>query len=244
MKSIMKRLMPRKLLQWRQKMLIAKYKNLSVEDMFSKIYSENWWGGEKGEIYSGTGTENANTEKYINAVIAFIREKQIKSILDIGCGDFKVMSRIVNAVDIEYTGADVAINVVEHNSKQYSNQKIKFIHLNAITGQLPKADLITIRQVLQHLSNEHISTILPKAIASSRFLLVTEHLPAYQNIQYNLDKAAGPDIRLYNDSGVFLEQPPFSITNIQPFLEYEEDFEVFGTVKKAVMKTSLIKGTA
>ena len=63
-----------------------------------------------------------------------------------------------------------------------------------------------IRQVLQHLSNTQIAAILAKLRAAD--LIVTEHVPTAPGVVRNKDKAAGPDIRLYRKSGVFLESPP------------------------------------
>jgi SAM-dependent methyltransferase len=241
MNPFIKKIIPRFLYEWRMKSTMKKYRNMSIEEIFTGIYAQNQWGGQQGEFYSGPGTHNENVIKYIDTCIKLIRKENISSILDIGCGDFRVMSEVVKATNTNFIGADIAKNVIDHHNKVFSSEKIKFRHLNAITDELPKCDLITIRQVLQHLSNEQIGIILQKALASARFLLITEHLPKGDHIKYNLDKPAGPDIRLYRESGVYIEQPPFSLKKVTTLFEYDEDFEVFGSLKKAVMRTSLVQ---
>lgn len=242
MNKLLELLIPRKLRDLKHDLSVAKYKNLSVEEIFSKIYDENMWGGEKGEFTSGLGTINKNAALYIDACISFIKKNNIRSVLDIGCGDFTVMNKVVQATGVQYTGADVAANLIEHNRQQYAAANIRFMQLNAITGEIPPADLTTIRQVLQHLSNDQIASILPKALAACKYLMVTEHLPAGKKIQPNLDKVAGPHIRLVKNSGVFVDKPPFSLKTAAVLLEYPEDFEVYGQKNPAVIRTSLIKG--
>ena len=69
--------------------------------------------------------------------------------------------------------------------------------------------MVIIRQVLQHLSNAAILTVLEKLEAYS-YLLVTEHLPKGA-FTPNLDILTGQGIRLKHQSGVNLEQAPFSL---------------------------------
>jgi hypothetical protein len=67
-----------------------------------------------------------------------------------------------------------------------------------------------LRQVLQHLSNQEIERVLANC-RRYRWLIVTEHLPAATDVVPNLDKPHGPDTRVYDRSGVFLEAPPFDL---------------------------------
>jgi hypothetical protein len=68
-----------------------------------------------------------------------------------------------------------------------------------------------LRQVLQHLSNRQIQAILPK-LARYRWVIVTEHLPSERSrVVANLDKVHGSHVRIADRSGVYLDQPPFSL---------------------------------
>ena len=81
--------------------------------------------------------------------------------------------------------------------------------IDAIEEDLPKGDVVVVRQVLQHLSNKHISKIVPK-IPAFKTALITEHLPAGR-FTPNLDKQTGPDHRPSFNSGVVLTDPPFNM---------------------------------
>jgi hypothetical protein len=73
----------------------------------------------------------------------------------------------------------------------------------------PDGDLCLIRQVLQHLSNSEIEQVLNN-VKKYPYVIITEHVPVFPE-QANLDKPHGPDIRIYQRSGVFPDEPPFSL---------------------------------
>jgi hypothetical protein len=44
------------------------------------------------------------------------------------------------------------------------------------------------------------------------YVLITEHLYVGKDSRPNLDKPHGPDTRVYDRSGVFLDRPPFKLS--------------------------------
>ncbi|WP_234736672.1 class I SAM-dependent methyltransferase [Tellurirhabdus bombi] len=219
---------------------MARFRNLNTQEVFTLIYKENYWGGENGEFNSGPGTTNPNVHQYINVLTDFLRQNKVQSLLDIGCGDFRVMREVVNQVSIDYTGGDVVQELVDHHNQHYANDHTRFRHLNAITDTLPPAEAVSIRQVLQHLTNEQVLTILKK-LKPYRYVIITEHVTVGEKAIPNLDKQQGPNVRLYKNSGLYIEQPPFNLEVSRVLLEYREDMDVFGTMIPAVIRTSLIE---
>ena len=215
-------------------------KKRSPEEIFSDVYKNNIWGGEKGVFYSGAGTRNPNTSIYIDKLRDFIRQHQIRSILEIGCGDFEIMDKVLAGINIRYEGTDVVDDLIYHNNRTFGNDLISFKKINAIDQELPSADLIIIRQVLQHLSNAQIVSILSK-LTKFKYAFITEHVPITENVDYNLDKITGPHIRMRVNSGVFIDHPPFNIKNSRILFEYREDDPVKGKMIRAVMRTYLIE---
>lgn len=197
-------------------------------------------GGGKGTFFSGTGTANPNTSIYLDNLIAFIKEHKVQKILDIGCGDFSIMKQLTERVNVDYIGGDVVEDLIQHHQEKFQNTSTHFIKLNAIEDDLPDAELVTIRQVLQHLNNNQIQTILDK-VAKFKYVLITEHVPITDNAEYNLDKIAGPHIRMRVNSGVFIDKPPFNIKNSTILFEYREDDKVKNKLVPAVIRTYLIK---
>ncbi len=96
--------------------------------------------------------------KFVNS---FLIDKKLKSIIDLGCGDFNVGKNIYKHVN-KYFAFDIVPDLIKTNKKKFNDKKIIFECKNFIDETLPKADVVIIRQVLQHLDNKSIIKILDK----------------------------------------------------------------------------------
>ena len=130
---------------------------MSTKDTFTKIYETNHWDGEQS--ISGTGSDDSQTQTIVNAIGSLIEELNIKSILDLPCGDFRWM-KSVNMEDVNYIGADIVDEIIENNSKMYANDKIRFSVINLLSDPLPQSDLLLVRDCLVHLSFKDIYTAM------------------------------------------------------------------------------------
>lgn len=204
------------------------FAGLSLEAVFTKIYQDKMWyfgmHPEKVGYYSGTGSYGESADAYTRLVVDFVNENHIRSIVDIGSGDFAIGKSIIDSAHgpLQYFGCDIVKEVVEYNEKNYGNDRIRFFHVDACEDPLPSGDLLTIRQVLQHLGNRQIMQILDKS-KSYKYVLITEHqLADGQQRVFNADKPPGPDIRLVKGSGVYLDKPPFNL-KVREVLRCRED---------------------
>jgi SAM-dependent methyltransferase len=196
-----------------------------TRDVFDDVYRLNRWGGARGELCSGSGSRGPAADLYIETVRRFIAERGVKSIVDIGCGDFHVAGRILEAVapDVTYVGLDAAQSAVKANSSRFTRPGVSFRWANAVTDNLPAADLCLIRQVLQHLSNDQIAAILAK-IPRYRWTIITEHYPPQRRFTaFNSDKVQGHDTRVIRGSGVYLDLPPYRLQGISLLAEIAVD---------------------
>lgn len=221
------------------------FKRLPHSTVFSWIYENNIWGGENGEYNSGPGSYHKEVYDYAQVVSSFIIEFDVKKIVEIGCGDFNVSKLILNKLDIEnkdykYTGFDVVKGLVKRNNALYGSPKVKFRFKDTCNEILPSADLLIIRQVLQHLDNDSISKIVAK-FKNYKYILVTEHQLSdkYDNIIPNLDKRTDAFIRMYMRSGVYLEKPPFNCVIDSKLFSISEDLGE----TESYINTYLIKST-
>ena len=183
-----------------------------IKQTFKNIYNKNIWGEGDEPYYSGGGSHNRKIiTPYIELVCKLIREREISTICDIGCGDYNIMRNVLNQSEFEkYYGIDVVDDLVEYNNLRFSNDKISFLCMDASdeTQMIPNADLLVIRQVLQHLDNEHVKRIL-KRTEGFKYVLITEHIPIIPWGGYNKDKPIDDDIRLSHGSGIYIEHKPF-----------------------------------
>jgi SAM-dependent methyltransferase len=180
--------------------------------IFDQIYANARWGGKPGEIYSGFGSDKGLADEYVAAVVPFLEAVNCINVVDIGCGDFRIGARIASSVP-KYTGADVSRIVIERNKSLHGRDGVSFQVCDAEHDPLPPGDVCLIRQVLQHLSNRSIKTILDRLVASYRYVVITEHVPSKKSFQaFNLDKPTGEDVRSFYGSGVYVDRPPFGLT--------------------------------
>jgi len=209
------------------------YKDLSIAETFQRIYSTKSWGDQGMPFSSGAGSRGPVAERYSGFVIQFIRDYQVQSMVDLGCGDYAVGSRIVAATGVRYTGIDVVPDLIEHHRRTVTDARVQFQQADISSDPLPPADLCLVRQVLQHLSNDEIRKVLANLRGYS-YVLISEDVPVRPR-SFNRDKPHGPDIRGYAGSGVWVDRPPFSV----PVTKAWE----FPLSDSSLLRTVLIAGT-
>ena len=187
------------------------------QQIFDEIYRSRHWKGP-GEISSGLGSLPGNSRQYEDAVVAYVEANPgIATIVDVGCGDFQVSGRILARLPetVRYIGLDVSQVAIEHNQRKFASDRISFRHLDAVTEPLPPGDLVLVREVLQHLPNAAVSSILPKLAAFPHALITnTVHKRARRR---NVDIGAGSGSRAGLGSGLWLDLPPFN-QRVEPLL--------------------------
>ena len=142
-----------------------------VNEVFTDIYKKNIW--KSSESISGTGSELSETSTVIDNLPKIFKQFDIKSVLDLPCGDFNWM-KTVNLSGIEYIGGDVVDAIVSKNIAEYASEHITFKHINLLEDPLPKVDLIFCRDCLVHFSIADIYKALDNICNSnSKFLLTT-----------------------------------------------------------------------
>jgi SAM-dependent methyltransferase len=214
-KAFLKRGLPASLVarytRWRRRRDRARNAIRSSRDVFSEVYRRRQWGAGSEAFFSGAGSLASQAVPYAEAVREFAHRHRIKSIVDLGCGDFQV-GQMLRAPGIRYVGVDIVPALIERNRVLFSDPDTQFLCLDFLTDALPAAELCLVRQVFQHLSNAEIAAGLSR-LGQFPYVLVTEHYPApHLLVAHNLDKPHGPDTRIVDGSGVFFDKTPFSIT--------------------------------
>jgi hypothetical protein len=217
-KETLKALLPRpvaKVIQkYRTRDKFKEYRNLPTQAVFAKIYESAIWGRSDDPsqpFFSGSGShDDAVVSAYLGAVQEFLKSFDRKpNVVDLGCGDFFVGSKIRPLCD-KYTACDIVPRLIEFNKEKFEVLNVDFRVMDLTTDELPAGDVVFIRQVFQHLSNEQILRVLPEIASKYKYLVLTEHLPGKSDFEHNLDKPAGPDIRTGIESGIVLTSPPFN----------------------------------
>ncbi len=221
-KERLKDVIPAFVLDWRRNRVEARIRDdlqhcVDAKDTFTRIYDRGYWGrsAEPGDrFFSGSGSHTGEiVDAYVRAVIGFLTSLPEKAdVVDLGCGDFAVGSRIRPYCG-RYMGCDVVEGLIARNRTKYADADVEFRVVDIINDALPDGDLVFLRQVLQHLSNVDVEQVVRKLEAKYRFLILSEHLPASADFVPNLDKPRGANIRIDigDGSGLVLTEPPFHL---------------------------------
>ena len=146
-----------------------------MEQVFTALYEYNYWGNNQHPEYrgsSGGGSDvDYNKNTYVPFLKQFIKERHIKTVVDLGCGDFRCGPLIYNDLDITYTGYDAYKKVVDYHNSQYPLPKYSFIHLDFCNQKetIQGGDLCILKDVVQHWSLMNIYTFLDYLVKDRKF---------------------------------------------------------------------------
>ncbi len=188
---------------------------------FQEVYADGLWGSLEGQSYfSGIGSVGEFAEIYTHTLAAIIRDLATKfgektTIVDLGCGDFRVAQHLLKLLPpVHYIGCDVVPGLVAENNKLFGDPRISFRHVDIVSGSIPEGHIYLLREVLQHLPNRDVATVLSKLMGRKE-VFVTEAQPLFPEGSVNPDKPSGCEVRFDwrtgRGRGLELNRPPFSI---------------------------------
>jgi hypothetical protein len=159
-----------------------------MEKIFTEIYETNLWGNNNNIKYSGSSgggsTIDYNKDLYIPFLRNYIIENNIKSVVDLGCGDFLCGELIYKDLNIKYTGYDAYKKLVDYNIENYKIPNLSFNHLDFYTNKetIIKSDICILKDVLQHWKVEEITTFLDYLVENKVFKYILICNCCYQSI--------------------------------------------------------------
>jgi hypothetical protein len=174
----------------------------SIEAVFSNIHLENSWGSR--ESVSGEGSTFVQTGAIRLRLPDLIRQRGIRTMLDLPCGDFHWMKEVSLDLD-HYIGSDIVVALVEQNRQRYGRgapQLREFVRLDLTRDDLPRVDLMFCRDCLVHLAHGDVIRALSQIKASGATYLLTT---TYPERKWNENIPTG----LWRPLN--LERPPFSL---------------------------------
>jgi hypothetical protein len=146
-----------------------------MEQVFTNVYENKIWGNNNIDEYNGSSGPGSdidyNKDTYVPFLKKFIIDNNIKSIVDLGCGDFKCGKLIYDDIDILYVGYDAYIKVIEYNSTQHSLPKYSFTHLDFCNNKesIVNGDMCILKDVIQHWALNDIYTFLDYLVENKKF---------------------------------------------------------------------------
>ncbi len=142
---------------------------MNHKNIFTEIYEKNIWGGG-----SGGGSSVDATKSFILFLQEFLNQKDIKSVIDFGCGDWN-STHLINWKSINYIGLDVVGSVILDNQKKYKSENINFKEISGKEDVSKfSADLLIVKDVLMHWCNEDIIEFINAAIPNYKYIILID----------------------------------------------------------------------
>ena len=165
---------------------------------FRYAYEHNLWQG--AETPSGAGSSTAHTQVIADALPVLCRRHDVRSLLDVPCGDCSWMAN-VDLTGVRYTGGDIVPEIIVEAERQHGTSDRRFVVLDLTRSPLPAADLVLCRDCLVHLSYADIARAIDNIRRSDiEYLLTTTFT----------DESRFRDIVTGDWRPINLEAPPFS----------------------------------
>jgi SAM-dependent methyltransferase len=186
---------------------------MPIKTAFEYVYKKGTWGfNTDGSGSSGPATE-LGLQQYGSFLNYLLKSANIKSVVDAGCGEagFKYS----DWAGIDYKGYDIVAEVIDRD-KKYEKPNINFFVANIVDYDLPQADLLICKHVLQHLPNADVAKFLTKQIPKYRHVIIVNSVDRITFTAVNRDINPG-DFRPLD-----ITKPPFSAQGVK-ILTYFDD---------------------
>jgi SAM-dependent methyltransferase len=175
-----------------------------LTNTFNRIYAEGTWGKDvAGKGTSGTGSTLEITREYRAYLEDFIKTHKITSVVDAGCGDW-TFSSAIDWGGASYLGVDIASDVIANVRAKHAKGNIKF-QVGDITDDLPAADLLISKDVLQHLSNTLVHDFIRNNLRTGKYKWV---------ILTNDRGTKNSDVESGGYRAIDLSAPPFDVRGL------------------------------
>jgi len=177
----------------------------AAQRIFADIYRHAIWGtNAQGEGNSGPGSTLRSTLVYRAFLQQFFKDNAIRSVVDAGCGDWE-FSQALDWGSIDYKGFDIVESAVSEAKRKFTKPNIAFFVGNVVELDLPPADLLICKHVLQHLPTRDVRTFLGQ-LRKYRHVLLTN------SINPNTMSATNVDIAVGECRALDPTKPPFNLT--------------------------------
>ena len=169
--------------------------------LFREIYEvDGWLGG------SGLGSVPDATVTYRRVLQRILDATDVSSVVDAGCGDWQI-SRLLDWSTVSYLGVDVVPELVERNTAAYGGTNVRFRTVDLSRFELPRADLLVCKDVLQHWPLGWVSAFLARAAGRYRYALVTNDVESTDCAPELLNSEIGLGLWRVLD----VQRPPFGL---------------------------------
>ena len=178
------------------------------KEIFTEIYNKNSW--QSNESFSGPGSSYNRTHNLRKELVKLIKKYNITNVVDIPCGDLNWIKSILSSIP-NYVGIDVVEDLIKNNKKNFPN--LNFYTDDIITSNLLNCDLLIVRDLLFHFSQENVKKAINNIKKNNTKYLLTSEIEDNTHINKNIRDGTWYPIALQNS--------PYNFP--QPIIKIKED---------------------
>ncbi|MEM9343672.1 MAG: class I SAM-dependent methyltransferase [Pseudomonadota bacterium] len=147
----------------------------------------------------------------VRGLRTLLRDRQIRSILDIGCGDMGWWPHVLGDADIRFYGVDISMPLIRANANRFRQRKEWTFHAaDARTQEFPTVDLIVCRHVLNHLWSVDAVAVRRNITRNAQLVALTHDPTLRSNKGDGMRNALAPDApRATTFTALNMRRPPF-----------------------------------
>lgn len=181
---------------------------------FEDIYKKNRWGNG-----SGSGSRPTYCEKYLEWLDGFMSKNSIKSVSDVGCGDFQLYEWF-DWTGIDYSGCDISGTAL---SMAHERTDLPLVEVASLDETLAfvegrKADLVILKDVMMHWTDEELTYFLTHLVSLPWKFVVTSNSFKYHRDPTKNGKPRSLD--RYRWAPIPNDHPAMAEFGFQPVMKY------------------------
>ncbi|MEU0845669.1 class I SAM-dependent methyltransferase [Streptomyces sp. NPDC005962] len=191
----------------------------SMRETFAHIYESRMLAlGDSGTVgaeidsRSGTGSNLTQTAALRAELPALVADLEVRSFLDVPCGDLFWMSRVDLGIDT-YIGADIVPAVIDRNRERFARSNREFQGIDLTRDRLPQVDLVFSRDCLVHFGDEDVRRALANIKGSGSTYLAMTTFPDHPENGADIETGAWRPLNF--ELAPFLLPKPFRLINEQ-----------------------------
>jgi hypothetical protein len=176
LRKLVRSLVPDAVLEWRRQRRHAKhFGNADYAETFKIVHDKNLWLND--ESVSGGGSTVAFTESIRASLADWLARQNIRSMVDLPCGDFNWMRLVEFPAGMTYTGIDIVPALIEANKAKYETPGRTFELGDIIAGPVPPAEVYFCRDVFIHFPNDAVEKSIANVRAAGAKYLIASTFP-------------------------------------------------------------------
>jgi len=225
-------------------------KGRSHEDIFTHdMYLRR---KKRGENVSGPGSSLEETAALRKSLPGLFQTYGVKRLIDVPCGNFFWFQHVNHDLK-SYKGYDIVKEVIEEDNRRFADEVHSFEVMNCLDGDLGAADMILVRDLLIHFSNDDIFRFFKNLQQSDiTYILTTSYRETEKNekvetgmprpvnlclapfnfpepLDFVLEESRNFDARYYNSRGMAL----WRLDDLYPILERNEFYNTLTSQQAA-----------